>query len=101
MGTSVKNMSLVLVSSIPGIGFGPRLHVGVDDAGHFLDTLQEDLNRHIMPLIEKDVDMVWDDEAKEKFKSAAHCHFCKKTVRGDKVRDHCHFTGQFRGAAHS
>ena len=54
-----------------------------------------------MPLIEKDIDMIWDDEAKEKFKSASHCHVCKKTVGGDKVRGHCHFTGQFRGAAHS
>ena len=53
-----------------------------------------------MPLIEKDVDMIWDDEAKEKFKSAAHCHVFKKTVGGDKVQDHCRFTGQFRGAAH-
>ena len=40
--------------------------------------------------------MIWDDEAKEKFESATHCHVCKKTVGGDKVRDHCHFTGQFR-----
>ena len=61
-----------IVSSIPGIEFGPRLHVGVDDADHFLDALQEDLNRYIMPPIEKDVDMIWDNEDKEKFKSAAH-----------------------------
>ena len=61
-----------IVSSIPGIEFGPRLHVGVGAADHFLDTLQEDLNGYIITLIEKDVDMVWDDEAKEKFKSAAH-----------------------------
>ena len=54
-----------------------------------------------MPLIEKDVDMTWNDEAKEKFTSAAHCHVCKQPVRGDKGRDHCNFTGQFRGAAHS
>ena len=54
-----------------------------------------------MPLIEKDVDMIWNGEAKEKFESAMHCHVCKKPVGGDKVRDHCHFTGQFRGAAHS
>ena len=75
------------------------MHVGVGAVGDFLDTLQEDLNRYIMPLVEKDVNMIWSDEAKEKFKSAAHCHVCKKTV-GDKMRDHCHFTGQFRGAAH-
>ena len=30
-----------------------------------------------MPLIEKDVDMIWNDETKEKIKSATHCHVCK------------------------
>ena len=77
-----------IVSSIPGIEFGPRLYVAVDAANHFLDALQEDLNRYIMALIEKDVDMMWDDEAKKKFESAAHCHVRKQTVGGDKVRYH-------------
>ena len=54
-----------------------------------------------MPLIEKDVDMIWDGEAKDKFESATHCHVCKKPFGGNKVRDHCHFTGEFRGASHS
>ena len=45
-----------------------------------------------LPLIEKVVDMIW-DEAKEKIKSATHCHVCKKQVEGDKVQDHCRFTG--------
>ena len=66
-----------IVSNIPGIEFGQRLYVGVDAAGHFLDALQEDHNRYIIPLIEKDVDMIWDDGAEEKFKSATHCHVCK------------------------
>ena len=85
-----------IFSSIPGIEFGKqRLYVGVDAACNFLDALQEDLN-------EKDVDMIWNDEAEEKFKSATHCHVCKKpVVAGDKVRDHCHFTGRFPGAAHN
>ena len=29
------------------------------------------------------------------------CHICKKELLTDKVRDHCHFTGQYRGAAHN
>ena len=57
-----------IVSSVPGIEFEPRLHVGVGAADHFLDTLQEDLNKYIMSHIEKDVDMIWNDEAKRKFK---------------------------------
>ena len=39
------------------------------------------------------------------FDKAKTCHICKKellTDNGvDKVRDHCHFTGQYRGAAHN
>ena len=29
------------------------------------------------------------------------CHICSKELLSDKVRDHCHFTGKYRGAAHS
>ena len=54
------------------------MHVGVGAADHFLDALQEDLNRYIIPLIEKGVDRILDDKAKEKFKS--HCHVCKKQL---------------------
>ena len=89
-----------IVSSVPGVELGPRLHVGVGAADHFLDALQEYLNKYIMPLIEKDADMIWNDEAKEKFESATHCHICKKKLNRlvePIVRDHCHFTGQFRG----
>ena len=29
------------------------------------------------------------------------CHICSKELLSDKVRDHCHFTGKYRGAAHN
>ena len=35
------------------------------------------------------------------FDKAKTCHICKKELLSDKVRDHCHFTGQYRGAAHN
>ena len=35
------------------------------------------------------------------FEEATICHICSKTLEKDKVRDHCHFTGQYRGAAHN
>ena len=35
------------------------------------------------------------------FDKAKTCHICKKELLTDKVRDHCHFTGKYRGAAHN
>ena len=40
------------------------------------------------------------DEQKS-FGKAKFCHICNKELLKDKVRDHCHFTGQYRGAAHN
>ena len=28
------------------------------------------------------------------------CHICNEELGNDKVRNHCHLTGKFRGAAH-
>ena len=69
---------------------------------HLLDSFQDDLNKLIIPIIEKDVDMIWDDEAKERFQSATHCHICEKELDRSNaviVHDHCHFTGRFRETA--
>ena len=35
------------------------------------------------------------------FEEAKTCHICNFELKKDKVRDHCHFTGQYRGAAHN
>ena len=43
-------------------------------------TLLQDLNKYIMPLIEKDVVIIWDGATKERFLSATHCHVCKKEL---------------------
>ncbi|XP_067211748.1 uncharacterized protein [Linepithema humile] len=42
-------------------------------------------------------------EESEEFRSAVTCHVCEKPLTADdtRVRDHCHLTGRYRGAAHS
>ena len=35
------------------------------------------------------------------FRTAETCHVCDKPLEGDAVRDHCHITGKYRGAAHT
>ena len=48
------------------------------------------------------------DEEKESYKNQKICHICEKEFSTDnkdkknhKIRDHCHYTGKYRGAAHN
>ena len=35
------------------------------------------------------------------FRTAETCHVCDKPLEGDSMRDHCHITDEYRGAAHN
>ena len=37
----------------------------------------------------------------EDFRNNNICRFCEKNIDCNKVRDHCHLTGKYRGPAHS
>jgi hypothetical protein len=71
---------------------------------HLVHTLKEGqnlsqiLNERLKKFKNHDLSL---GEEKE-FQSANECHFCKMEFTDDdlKVRDHCHITGRFRGAAH-
>ena len=58
------------------------------------NKLYNDFYRHPKPLKLTKQEQISFDKAKT-------CHICKKELLTDKVRDHCHFTGQYRGAAHN
>ena len=47
----------------------------------------------------KDIIMTEGDE--EDFDNKNICRFCEKEILSDKVRDHCHLTGIYRGPAHN
>ena len=48
----------------------------------------------------KDVKMKLTQKDKKDFKNATTCYACKETFEeNEKVRDHCHFTGKYQGAA--
>ena len=42
------------------------------------------------------------EEEENLFQKSNNCWICKKLIDNDedKVRDHCHISGKFRGAAH-
>ena len=41
------------------------------------------------------------EQNEEDFKTNNICRFCEKRKLSDKVRDHCHLTGNYSGPAHS
>ena len=46
--------------------------------------------------------LIMSEEEENLFQKCNSCWICKKLIDNDeeKVRDHCHVTGKFRGAAH-
>ena len=45
--------------------------------------------------------MIFTESDKRIFDEATVCHICDKELGSDRVRDHCHLSGKFRGAAHN
>ena len=46
-------------------------------------------------------DMIMTKRDEEVYRNNNNCPFCEKNIECDKVRDHCHLTGNYRGPAHS
>ena len=65
----------------------------------FINWLEEDV-KIISELGNKKMIITMEEE--EQFKQASNCWICRKKLNlEDRVRDHCHFTGRYRGAAHN
>ena len=46
-------------------------------------------------------DIIMTQKNEEDYKNNNICRFCEKNIESDKVRDHCHLTGKYRGPAHN
>ena len=62
----------------------------------FINWLESDV-REIANLENKA--MIFTPEDEKEFINALNCWICGEEMGNDRVRDHCHFTGKFRGAA--
>ena len=82
------------------IKFPLELYRGPDAAKVFCKKIQEYV-KDIYYLIKKtNKKMEITEKEQKEFNSATECYICKKQLNNDKVRDHCHFTGKYRGPAH-
>ena len=46
-------------------------------------------------------EIIMEQEDEEDFKNNNICRFCEKEILSDKVCDHCHLTGRYRGPSHN
>ena len=63
----------------------------------------KDLKDHATKIIDfkKKIMTPLTKEEEDNYNKENICYICKKEFNNDKVRDHCHFTGKYRGAAHN
>ena len=73
----------------------------------FIESLEKDI-KEIYNKFKKPKKMVMTQEDKIDFRRATICHICEEEIDKDTddenyriVRDHCHLTGKYRGAAHN
>ena len=73
---------------------------GKDVVKTFLDRLLEE-SRAICTVLRHPLPMVISNEQNVAFQAEENCHICNQTLGVDRVRDHDHMTGAYRGAAHN
>ena len=85
--------------------FNPRLisYTGKDAMQKFVEMLEKDIIEIANIPAKK---MIFGEKEEARFNKETKCWICKGEFKKDndknkKVRDHCHFTGRYRGAAHN
>jgi len=71
-----------------------------DVAQIFIDQLENDI-KEIYNRFKFPEDMIFTEDDEKLFDETTICHICNKDLGEDRVRDHCHISGKFRGAAHN
>ena len=79
-----------------------RTYRGKDCIETFCNYIKRKMHRLYYMFPELPIDPLTKKQWK-KYKQSTKCHICYKpfTLRAPKVRDHCHYTGLYRGPSHS
>ena len=67
----------------------------------FCEYIRQEAHRLYNMFPEKPMDLLTRKQLK-RYENASRCHICFKQFNSNdpKVRDHCHYTGHYRGATH-
>ena len=89
-----------VVSRVKGFEMDPVTYVkkGDEDVSEIFTRKLEETTKKIYKRFKKSVPMIFDDTARKLHDAQNECYACGKAFENDKVRDHCHYTGKYRGA---
>ena len=90
---------------VPKITFKPIIYTKNDDSDNvaeiFVNKLAEVTKSIYNDFYCRPIPLRLNKDEQKSFDKAVNCHICSRELKEDKVRDHCHFTGKYRGAAHN
>ena len=90
---------------VPGIHIKPIIYTKTsedeDVAKVFVEKLKELTKGIYNDFYLRPKPLRLNSKEQKSFEEATICHICSGKLGKDKVRDHCHFTGKYRGAAHN
>ena len=75
--------------------------LGYDNVDWFVDEVIKLENKMAFYFKNTKKDIIMTDDDEEEYRNHNVCRFCEKEILSDKVRDHCHLSGDYRGPAHS
>ena len=95
-------VGLKLISSIPAVQIPYWQCRGENCVEAFLDRLVE-IEKICVEYLFNNTRMIFTRKDEHDFFTSRYCYICKKPFKlfSEKVRDHCHITGKYRGAAHN
>lgn len=81
--------------------FKIKTYRGEDAVDSFLESLDE-VKHEVFGIYSNPLDIIISPEEQLVFNESTRCHICEEELdEDDKVRDHCHLTGAYRGPAHN
>ena len=75
--------------------------LGYNNVDWFVDEIIKLENKMAFYFKNTKKDIIMTEENEEDYRNDNICTFCEKFIESDKVRDHCHLTGKYRGPAHN
>lgn len=87
----------VVVSYVEDFNTLPVVYRGKMRLRNFWNVMEE---KRISTILKQVVPMQLSVLDEQCFQTATPCHICEEELGTDCVRDHCHLTGKYRGAAH-